>query len=220
MSDVPPAIRILVCDDHPLLRGGVSALLAGYPELELVGEASTGREAIAMIRQLRPDITLMDLEMGDMSGVDVIAIIGAEWPAARIIVLTTYAGDALAQRALAAGARAYLLKSAVRKDLIDTIRAVHAGLKRVQPEIALAMSRYAADDALTAREIQVLRLVAAGNANKRIALMLKISDETVKGHVGKILAKLGVDDRTHAVTVAVQRGFLNPLDRMRSSGSS
>jgi len=176
--------------------------------MELIAEASNGREAIEQFRKHRPDVTLMDLQMPEMNGIDAIGAIRGEFPEARIVVLTTYAGDVQVLRALKAGAQAYLLKGLLRKELLDTIRAVHAGKKRVFPEVAAELAEHAADDALTLREIDVLRLIAGGNANKEIAAQLSITEETVKGHVKNILAKLGANDRTHAVTIGLRRGII------------
>lgn len=201
-------IRILAVDDHPVLREGIAALLADERDMVLVGEADNGREAIEQFRAHRPDITLMDLQMPIMGGSDAILVIRKEFPDARIIVLTTYSGDAQADRALRAGAYGYLLKSMLRKDLVETIRAVHAGRKRIPPEIAVELAEHHPDDALTEREIDVLRQVASGNANKIIADNLGISDETVKAHIRKILSKLGANDRTHAVAIALKRGII------------
>ena len=202
-------IRILSVDDHLLLRAGVAALLAGQPDMTLVAEASNGREAIEQFRIHRPDITLMDLQMPEMNGVEAMIAICEEFPGARIIVLTTYAGDVQVMRALKAGARAYLLKSLVRKDLVETIRMVHAGKKRMLPEVAADLAEHATDDALSSREIEVLALVAGGNANKEIAAQLSITEETVKGHVKSIFSKLGANDRTHAVTIGLKRGIID-----------
>jgi DNA-binding NarL/FixJ family response regulator len=201
-------IRVLVVDDHPVLREGIASLLGTEPDIQLVAEAMNGRDAIEQFRKHRPDITLMDLQMPGMSGIDAMAAICGEFPDARIVVLTTYVGDVQVMRALRAGARGYLLKSFLRKDLLETIRAVHAGQKRVSPEIASQIAEHATDDSLTAREIDILRLIAAGNANKEIAARLSITEETVKGHVKNILAKLGANDRTHAVTIALKRGII------------
>ncbi len=176
--------------------------------MELVAEASDGREAIAQFRKHHPDVTLMDLQMPEMDGIDAMIAIRSEFPEARIIVLTTYTGDVQVLRALKAGARAYLLKGLLRKELLETIRAVHAGQKRISPEIAAQLAEYAAEDALTSREIDVLRLIAAGNANKQIAAQLSITEETVKGHVKNILSKLRANDRTHAVTIGLKRGII------------
>ena len=202
-------IRRLTVDDHPLLREGIAAMLDGQADLRLVGEANNGREALESFRRLRPDVTLMDLRMPDMSGIEAITAIRAEFPQARIIVLTTYAGDAQAAAALKAGASGYLLKSLVRKELLETIRAVHAGKRRVPPEIATEIAEHVADDALTEREIEVLRRVAAGKSNKLIAAELDISEGTVKTHMKSILPKLDASDRTHAVMIALKRGILD-----------
>jgi DNA-binding NarL/FixJ family response regulator len=209
MTSAQAAIRILSVDDHPLLREGVAALLAGQPDMKLVAEASNGREAVEQFRKHRPDVTLMDLQMPEMNGVDAMLAICAEFSAARIIVLTTYAGDVQVLRALKAGARAYLLKGLLRKELVETIRLVHAGQKRIPPEIASELAEHATDDALSSREIEVLRLISGGNANKEIAAQLSITEETVKGHVKNILAKLGANDRTHAVTIGLKRGIIS-----------
>jgi DNA-binding NarL/FixJ family response regulator len=201
-------IRILVVDDHPLLREGVKALLANERDMELVAESSNGREAIDAFRRLHPDVTLMDLQMPEMGGIDALIAIRSEAPGAKVIVLTTYGGDGLAQRALKAGAQAYVLKGSVRKELLDTIRAVHSGAKRIHPDVARELAVHIGDDNLSARETEVLQLVAAGNSNKRIAAQLAIAEETVKGHLKNIMAKLGAHDRTHAVTLALTRGII------------
>jgi len=203
------AIRILTVDDHQLLREGIAAVLEAQPDMVLVGQASNGREAIEGFRQHRPDVTLMDLRMPDMSGIEAITAIRAEFPNARVIVLTTYAGDVQAAAALKAGACGYLLKNLVRKELIETIRAVYAGKRRVPPEIATEIAEHIADDALTEREIDVLRRVAAGKSNKVIAAELDISEGTVKTHMKSILPKLDAGDRTHAVMIALKRGILD-----------
>jgi DNA-binding NarL/FixJ family response regulator len=202
-------IRILCVDDHQLLREGIAAVVEGQPDMRLVGEATNGREAIESFRRQRPDVTLMDLRMPDMNGIEAITAIRAEFPTARIIVLTTYAGDALAVEALRAGASGYLLKNLLRKELLETIRAVHAGRRRIPPEVAAEIAEHAADDALTAREIEVLRRVAAGKSNKMIAAELTISENTVKAHMQSILPKLDASDRTHAVIIALKRGILH-----------
>jgi two-component system, NarL family, response regulator len=201
-------IRILVVDDHPVLREGIAALISGQTDMKLVAEASNGEEAVAQYRLHRPDVRLMDLQMPGMSGIETIIVIRDESPDARIIVLTTYRGDVQVLRALKAGARGYVLKGHVHKALLDTIRGVHAGEKRISPEIAAELADHAGEEELTAREIAVLRLVAFGNTNKEIAAQLRISDETVKSHVTNILEKLGAHDRTHAVTTALRRGII------------
>jgi DNA-binding NarL/FixJ family response regulator len=206
--DARTPIRILTVDDHPLLREGIAAVLANEADMVVVAEASNGREAVEQFRAHRPDVTLMDLQMPDMNGTDAILAIRKDYPEARIIVLTTYSGDAQAVRALKAGASGYLLKNMVRKELVETIRSVHDGKKRIPPEIAVEMAEHHTDDALTEREIEVLREVAAGNANKVVALRLAVSEETVKAHMRSILSKLGANDRTHAVTIALKRGII------------
>ncbi|MGO9421664.1 response regulator [Roseiarcus sp.] len=208
MTSVSPKIAVLVADDHPLMREGVAALISQAPDIRLVAEASDGRQAVELHRKLRPDVTLMDLQMPGGNGLDAIVAIRAESPSARIIVLTTYGGDALARRALRSGAQAYLLKSAVRKDLLDMIRAVHRGQVLVSPEVASAMASTIGADDLTPREVEVLTLIAAGNSNKCVAAKLALSEETVKGHVKNILGKLGARDRTHAATLAIARGLI------------
>lgn len=201
-------IRILTVDDHPMLREGIAAVLASEQDMLLVAEASNGREAVEQFRTHHPDVTLMDVQMPEVNGIDAIVKIREEFPNARIIVLTTYTGDAQAARAFKAGASGYMLKNMVRKELIDTIRTVHAGKKRIPPEIAVEIAQHHSDDALTEREIEVLREVAAGNANKMVGQRLNISEETVKAHMKSILSKLGANDRTHAVTIAVRRGII------------
>jgi DNA-binding NarL/FixJ family response regulator len=201
-------IRILTVDDHPLLRDGIAALIGGQPDMQLVGEAANGLEAIECYRECQPDITLMDLQMPQMGGIDAMIAIRDRWPDAKVIVLTTYMGDVLAHRALQAGARAYVLKVLVRKELIDTIRAVHSGSKRVHPEVAADIASHVGSDVLSHREIDVLVAIAAGKSNKTVASTLGIGEETVKMHVKAILAKLGANDRTHAVTLAIKRGII------------
>jgi DNA-binding NarL/FixJ family response regulator len=208
MSNDPSLIRILTVDDHPLLRKGIAALVNAEPDMKLIAEASNGREAIEKFRQHRPDITLMDLQMPDLNGTEVISRIQSEFPNARIVVLTTYQGDAQVLRALRAGARAYILKGHVHRELLETIRAVHAGQKRIPPDIAAQLAEHATDDALSSREIDVLRLIAAGNSNKLIADQLSIGEATVKSHVTNILSKLGANDRAHAVTIGLKRGII------------
>jgi len=202
------AIRVMAADDHPLIRDGIAALLADRTDMQLVAEAANGVEAIEQFRVHQPDVTLMDLQMPEASGIDALIAIRAEFPSARIIVLTTYAGDALAQRALKAGAQAYVLKSEVRKDLPNTIRAVFSGARRVAPDVASQLANYVGEDSLSDREIEVLRLVAHGNSNREIALFLSISEDTAKSHVRSIMAKLRANDRTHAVTLALARGII------------
>ena len=208
MSSGTEAIRVVVVDDHPLLRKGIAALVNAETDMKLVAEASTGVEAIRQFRQHRPDITLMDLQMPDMNGIDATTAIRQEFPDARIIVLTTYAGDIQVVRALKAGARAYLLKAEVNEELLETIRCVHAGHRRIPPEVAAEVAEYTAREALSEREVEVLRLVAAGNANKEIAARLSIGEDTVKRHMTNILGKLQANDRTHAVTIALKRGII------------
>jgi len=209
MSADPGPIRILSVDDHPLLREAVAALVAGQTDIALVAEASNGREAVEQFRIHRPDVTLMDLQMPEMDGLDAMIAIREEFPGARIIILTTDLGDVQVLRAIKAGARAYLLKSQVRKDLVEIIRLVHAGEKRIAPEVARELAEHAADEALSSREIEVLRLISGGNANKEIAAKLFITEETVKGHMKSIFAKLDVHDRAHAVIIGLKRGIIN-----------
>ncbi|MFC5741315.1 response regulator [Dyella tabacisoli] len=210
MSQAESRIRILTVDDHPMLREGIAAVIEGQPDMVLVAEASNGREAVEQFRRYRPDVTLMDLQMPEMNGIDAITLIRKEFPAASILVLTTYKGDVQALRALKAGAQGYLLKSALRKELLDTIRHLYAGKRAIPAEIAMEIADHAVDDALTPREIAVLTCVAAGNSNKAVAAELAISEETVKAHMKSILAKLDAKDRTHAVTIGLRRGVIGP----------
>ena len=208
MSD-PSPIRILVVDDHQLIRVGITTLILPESDMKVVGEASNGREAIDKYREYRPDVTLMDLQMPEMCGVDAIGAIRNEFPDARIIVLTTYTGDVQAQRAMKAGAQAYLLKNLLHKELLHTIRAVYGGRRAMAAEVAAEVAEHTGKEGLTPKEIDVLRLIAAGNANKEIAAQLSITEETVKSRVKNILDKLGANDRTHAVTIALKRGIID-----------
>ena len=208
MTERSGLIRILAVDDHPLVRKGIVGLVADEPDMTTVAEASNGREAIQQFRIHRPDVTLMDLQMPEMNGLDAIMAIRGEFSEARIIVLTTYTGDVQVLRALKAGARAYLLKTLLHKELLETIRAIHAGRKTVSPEISYQLVEHANDDALTPGEISVLHLIAEGNANKQIADLLSIAEETVKGRVKNILSKLGANDRTHAAMIGLRRGII------------
>lgn len=201
-------IRVLTVDDHPILRDGIAAVVSTQQDMSVVAEASCGRDGIEKFRACAPDVTLMDLRLPDINGIEAITAIREIAPKAKIIVLTTYKGDVQAQRALKAGASGYLLKSMLRKELLETIRQVNAGKRKIPAEIAEEMAEYAVDDSLTSRELQVLREVSQGNANKRIAVNLCISEDTVKAHVKNILSKLAANDRTHAVTIAIRRGFL------------
>jgi two-component system, NarL family, response regulator len=201
-------IRILAVDDHPVVRQGIAGLVGVQPDMAVIGEASNGREAIQQFRMHHPDVTLMDLQMPEMNGIDALIAIRNEFPEARVVVLTTYAGDVQILRALKAGAQAYLLKNTLHKELIETIRAVHAGKKSVSPEVSYQIAEHATDDTLTPAEILVLRLIAAGNANKQIADQLSISEETVKSRVKCILSKLGANDRTHAAMIGLKRGII------------
>jgi DNA-binding NarL/FixJ family response regulator len=208
MSDDTKQIRIMTVDDHPVLRQGIAALIADQPDLTLVAEATNGREAIQQFRAHRPDVTLMDLQMPEMNGLDAMIAIRGEFADARIIVLTTYAGDVQARRALQAGARGYLLKNSLHKELLDTIRAVHAGRKNLSPEVSYDLAEHAAEDALSPLEVRVLRLIAEGNSNKEIAARLSVTEDSVKGHVRNILSKLGANDRTHAAMIGIKRGII------------
>jgi len=207
-AGAPDRIRILTVDDHPLILEGIANVLQRQPDMEVVGEAADGYAAIEAYEKYRPDVALIDLQMPGMNGIDTIIAILAKWPNARCVVLTTYAGDVQATRALKAGARGYLLKSMLRKDLVDTIRIVHSGKSRIPPEIASELASHLTSDALSAREIEVLRMVGEGCSNKIVADHLKITEDTVKGHMRSILSKLNANDRTHAVMIAVKRGFL------------
>src|SRR3974390_100354 len=208
MSDDANAIRLLVVDDHPLVREGVDALVHRQTDMRIVAQASDGREAIQQFRVHHPDITLMDLQMPKMNGLDPLIALRGEFPEARILVLTTYAGDVQVLRAIKAGASAYLLKNALHKELLDTIRAVHAGKKYISPEACYALAEHASGDALTPAEVRVLRLIAEGNANKEIADRLLVSEDTVKGQVSNILSKLGAKDRAHASVIGLKRGII------------
>ena len=216
-ADTITPIRILTVDDHPLLRAGIEALISSQADMHVVAECANGRDAIQQFRRHRPDVTLMDLQMPEMSGTDAIIAIRDEFPDARIIVLTTYAGDVQALRALQAGARGYLLKDAVQGELLDMIRAVHAGRKTLSPTISKGIAEHATDDVLTNSEIDVLRLIAEGKANKQIANQLSIAEETVKSRVKNILSKLGADDRTHAAMIGLRRGIIAFESGMRHS---
>jgi DNA-binding NarL/FixJ family response regulator len=202
-------IRILLVDDHPLFREGLISMISKEPDMRIVGEASNGREAIEKFDELRPDVTLLDIQMPEMDGIKAIVAIRKEHLSARIIVITTYAGDVLAQRALKAGAQGYVLKGLIRKDLLETVRAIRGGQRRIGADIAKELANHMGDDVLSVREVEVLKLVATGNSNRRIGLVLKISEETAKGHLKSILGKLGANDRTHAVTLAVTRGIFH-----------
>jgi DNA-binding NarL/FixJ family response regulator len=208
MNAAAGPIRILAVDDHPVVRQGIAGLVAVYSDMSLVAEASNGREAIQQFRTHHPDVTLMDLQMPEMNGLDAMIAIRGEFPEARIIVLTTYAGDVQVVRALKAGARGYLLKNSLHKELLETIRSVHAGKRALSTEASMELAEHATDDALTPAEVRVLRLIAKGSANKEIAAQLSISEETVKGQVRNILSKLGANDRTHAAMIGLKRGII------------
>ena len=208
LADLGGQVRVLVVDGHPLLRAGVAAVLKGTSDLTIVGEASNGREAIERFRALQPDVTVMDLQMPGVSGIDAMRAIRLQSPTARIVVLTMFSGDVLAQRALKAGASAYVLKERVRTELADIIRAVHQGMKHIEPAVALKIAHHACDLTLTPREVEVLQLVAAGNSNKLIATALTISEETAKTYVKSIVEKLDAHNRTHAVTIGLRRGII------------
>ena len=209
MSNVPNVIRILAADDHPLLRGGIAALVNGEPDMKLVAEASNGDEALEKFRSYRPDVALVDLQMPVLNGIETISRIVGEFPGARIIVLTTFKGDAQVMSALRAGARAYLLKENVHLELLETIRKVHEGRKSIPPEIASELAEHATEDDLSVREIEVLRLIGGGNSNRQIGDRLSIGEGTVKTHVTNILSKLSASDRAHAVTIALRRGIID-----------
>jgi DNA-binding NarL/FixJ family response regulator len=206
---MPQRIRVLCVDDHPLMRDGIAFALQTQEDIELVGQAVNGEEALKLYRELRPDVTLMDLQMPGMNGITAIERIRADYPKAKIVVLTTYSGDVQASRALKAGVVGYILKNMLRTELIGTIRAVHGGARRIPSEIASELADHFTADALSSREVEVLRSVAGGNSNKIVASELKISEDTVKGHMKNILSKLGANDRTHAVLIAMKRGFLD-----------
>jgi DNA-binding NarL/FixJ family response regulator len=201
-------ISVLLADDHPMLREGIAAVIQGESDMAVVAEASNGREAVERYREFRPDVTLMDLLMPQMDGLAAVEAIRAEFPEARIVILTTYRGDVQALRALKAGAAGYLLKSTIRTELLEAIRCVHAGRRRIPPEIAADLAEHAAEEALSVRELKVLKFVAAGNSNKQIAAHLCVTEDTVKAHMKNILSKLGANDRTHAVTIAIKRGII------------
>jgi DNA-binding NarL/FixJ family response regulator len=206
---MPGKIKVLTVDDHPLLREGIAAVMQGEDDLQLVGEAANGQEAIEAFRLQLPDVTLMDLQMPVMNGIDAILAIRKDFPLARFVILTTYQGDVQALRAFKAGASGYLLKNMLRKELLETIRTVNAGRRRIPPEIAAELAEHVADDALSPREVDILAKVAKGTSNKIIAAELSVSEATVKSNITSILSKLGVRDRTHAVTIAMRRGFLD-----------
>ena len=207
MSNSTP-IRIFSIDDHPLMREGIAAIIKNEPDMQLVAEASNGREAIQGFREHRPDITLMDLRLPDISGIDAMVAIRTEFPDARIIMLTTFEGDVEIRRALQAGAVSYLLKTMPRKQLVEMIRRVHAGKKHIPPEIAAHLAEHMGDESLSKREVDVLQKIAGGNRNSDIAALLFSSEETVKGHVKHIMEKLGANDRTEAVAIGIRRGII------------
>jgi DNA-binding NarL/FixJ family response regulator len=208
MTEASSPIRILIVDDHPVVRAGVAGLVEDQPDMKIVSHASNGREAIQQFRDHHPDIVLMDLQMPEMNGLDAMIAIRDEAPEARVIVLTTYLGDTQVLRAIKAGARGYLLKSALHKELLETIRAVHAGKKTISAEASYELAEHASDDALTPAEVRVLRLIAEGDGNKEIAEQLSVSEETVKGQVRNILSKLGAKDRTQAAMIGLKRGII------------
>jgi DNA-binding NarL/FixJ family response regulator len=208
MSQPSRPIRVLTVDDHALLRQGIAALIADEPDMTLVAEAGTGRDAVEQFRRHHPDVTLMDLRLPDMSGLQALSAIRAEVPDARVIVLTTYSGDVQVGQALRAGASAYLLKNTLRHELLDAIRAVHAGRKTLSPELSFDLAEHVGVDALSPAETRVLRLVANGQSNKEIAATLAVTEDTIKGQIRSILAKLGANDRTHAVVIGLKRGII------------
>jgi DNA-binding NarL/FixJ family response regulator len=208
MTDDSKKIRILAVDDHPVLRQGIAGLIEDESDMTLVAEAANGREAIQQFRTHQPDVTLMDLQMPEMNGLDAMIAIRGEFPEARIIVLTTYTGDVQATRAIQAGARAYLLKNSLHKELLNTIRAVHAGRKSLSPEVSFELAEHAAEEHLSPAEVRILHLISEGNTNKEIAAQLSATEDSIKGQVRNILAKLGANDRTHAVTIALKRGIM------------
>jgi DNA-binding NarL/FixJ family response regulator len=209
MNSTAHRIRVLTVDDHPMIRDGIAAAVGAQPDMQIVGEASNGREALEQYRALRPDVTLLDLNMPDVNGVDAINAIRTEFPDARIVVLTTYTGDVLALRALKAGALGYLLKSSLRKELLGAIREVHRGRRHIPAEVALAIAEHVGAEDLSEREIDVIRRVATGLSNKEIGAHLSISEQTVKTYMKSILSKLDANDRSHAITIALERGFID-----------
>lgn len=213
MTHPVPPISILIVDDHPLFRQGLASILEGEPDFVLLGEAASGRAALAEHRRLQPDVTVMDIQMPDINGIEVTAQIRREFPAARIIMLTTYEGDVHALRAIKAGAAGYMLKSKVRKELLDAIRSVHAGAQHVAPSVALAMASHLQCDALTSRETQVLELASCGKTNRLIGQQLGIAEATVKAHMKSVLSKMQANDRTHAVMLAIERGIIDLRSR-------
>jgi DNA-binding NarL/FixJ family response regulator len=208
MATEPKPIRVLCIDDHPLLRQGIGALIGAQPDMQLVAQAATGQDGVREFREQRPDVTLLDLRLPDMNGVDALLSIRAEFPEARVVMLTTFEGDVEMQRALEAGARGYLLKTMPPGEIVDAIRQVHAGKKRIPPAVAAQLAEHLSDEALTPREVEVLRHIAEGNRNKDIADRLFISEETVKVHVKHVMEKLGAGDRTEAVAIAIRRGII------------
>ena len=209
MSGGSSPIRILAVDDHPLVREGIAGFVGVQPDMTIVAEAATGREAIQQFRTHRPDVTLMDLQMPDMNGMDALIAIRAEFPDAKVIMLTTYEGDAHILRALKAGAQGYLLKNTLHSDLLQTIRAVHAGKRSLSAEVSFQVAEHVSDETLTPAEVAVLRLIADGNSNKQIADQLRVTEDTVKGRVKSILAKLDANDRTHAAIIGLKRGIID-----------